>query len=64
VGAAALLVEVDDVGGLAEALVAATTDAGVRDRLVAAGRAREATYTWARTATGLAELWRRAAATA
>ncbi|MGE3833992.1 MAG: glycosyltransferase family 4 protein [Acidimicrobiia bacterium] len=64
VGDAALLVEVDDVGGLAEALVAATTDAGVRDRLVAAGRAREATYTWARTATGLAELWRRAAATA
>jgi glycosyltransferase involved in cell wall biosynthesis len=62
VGDAALLVEVDDVGGLADALVAATSDDGVRRRLVDAGRAREATFTWARTAEGLARLWRDVAA--
>jgi glycosyltransferase involved in cell wall biosynthesis len=62
VGDAALLVEVDDVAGLADALRTAVDDETERDRLVAAGRAREATFTWHRTATGLAELWRRAAA--
>lgn len=61
VGDAALLVDVDDVAALAEALRTALSDEAVRDQLVTAGRAREATYTWVRTASGLADLWRRAA---
>jgi glycosyltransferase involved in cell wall biosynthesis len=60
VGDAALLVDVDDAGGLAAALVTAVSDTAERNRLITAGLAREATFTWARTATGLAELWRRA----
>lgn len=61
VGDAALLVDVGDAAGMAEALRAATADERERARLVAAGRHREATFTWARTAAGLAQLWRRAA---
>ncbi|HEY2332266.1 MAG TPA: glycosyltransferase family 1 protein [Acidimicrobiales bacterium] len=61
VGDAALLVEVDDVDALADALRTASSDEAERTRLVEAGRNREATFTWARTATGLAALWREAA---
>ncbi len=61
VGDAGLLVEVDDVAGLATALRTATADDAARARLVEAGRRQEATFTWARTATGLAAVWREAA---
>jgi glycosyltransferase involved in cell wall biosynthesis len=62
VGDAALLVAVDDVRELADALVAAVADPTERARLIAAGTARQAIFTWERTASGLVELWRRAAA--
>ena len=50
VGDAALLVDPDDAGAFAEALLAAASDEGVRSRLVAAGRRRAASFTWSRTA--------------
>lgn len=48
----------DDVEGLAAALGAIVEDAGLRDRLAAAGRARAAGFTWARTAEGVAGVMR------
>lgn len=59
-GAAAVLVPVADDGALAGALASVLTDEGRRSHLVAAGRARAAHFTWARTAAGMADLWRRA----
>ena len=59
---AAQLVPVGDDQALAAALVTVATDEARRSALVAAGHARAAHFTWDRTASGLAELWRRAVA--
>jgi glycosyltransferase involved in cell wall biosynthesis len=61
-GDAARLVPVGDVDALAGALERVVVDADERRRLVAAGSARVAGYTWARAGDGLAELYRRVAA--
>src|SRR5258705_330556 len=61
VGDAALVVDVDGVHGLADALTAAHDDDSAHASLVEAGRARAASFTWERTARGPAELWRSAA---
>lgn len=52
-GDAALLVDPDDRAAFARALVEAAHDDATRARLIAAGRARAATFTWERTATGI-----------
>jgi glycosyltransferase involved in cell wall biosynthesis len=62
VGDAALVVPVGDVDAMAGALRTAWDDEAARQRLIAAGRERAALFTWERTAAGLADLWRRAAA--
>lgn len=59
-GDGAVLVPVGDDAALAAALSSVLTDEGRRAHLVTAGRARAARYTWARTAAGMADLWRRA----
>jgi glycosyltransferase involved in cell wall biosynthesis len=59
VGDAALLVEPDDVDAIAAALVTLVGDEVVRRRLVDAGVARAAAYTWERAAAGLTEVYRR-----
>jgi len=61
-GDAALLVPVGDDDALSAALSALLADGPRRAEHVAAGRARAATFTWARTATGMADLWQRAVA--
>jgi glycosyltransferase involved in cell wall biosynthesis len=61
-GDAALLVPVGDAGALADALDAALSGNGLRDRLVAAGREQAARYSWERSAAGLVDLYRRAVA--
>jgi glycosyltransferase involved in cell wall biosynthesis len=58
---AALLVDPDDAAALAGALAAAIADTAVRDRLVAAGRARLSAFSWARSADAFAALYRDAA---
>lgn len=58
---AALLVPADDDEALAEALRQVLTDAALAADLRARGPVRAAAFTWARTAAGLAALWRRAA---
>jgi alpha-1,3-rhamnosyl/mannosyltransferase len=62
VGDAALLVAPDDHDALVEGLQRLLTDEPRRAELVAAGAARVRSYDWARTATGLVDLYRRAAA--
>lgn len=57
-GDAALLVPPGDVPALAAALRTAIGDDAERTRLVAAGRARAATFTWEAHAKGMARLWR------
>ncbi len=59
-GDAAELVAPGDLDALADALDRVFTDDDHRAELVAAGQARAATFTWTRTALGLADLWRRA----
>jgi GT2 family glycosyltransferase/glycosyltransferase involved in cell wall biosynthesis len=49
-GDAALLIDPDDGEALADALVRATTDAGERERLIAAGLERAALFSWDRSA--------------
>jgi alpha-1,3-rhamnosyl/mannosyltransferase len=58
VGDAALLVPPDDVDGWARAMQALLDDAGLRERLVAAGRARVAGFSWERTAEATAAVYR------
>ena len=58
VGDAAVLVPPGDVTALAGALGALLADPPHRARLAAQGPARAATFTWARTIEGLADLWR------
>jgi glycosyltransferase involved in cell wall biosynthesis len=60
-GDAALLVDPNDVGAIAEGLVRLFGDAGLRERLVAAGRERLATFSWERAAGATAEVLRGAA---
>jgi glycosyltransferase involved in cell wall biosynthesis len=62
VGDAALLVPVDDADALASALRTAIEDDDVRRRLVAAGTARIAAFSWTEHARGMARLWRDVAA--
>lgn len=59
VGDAAALVPVGDTDAFAAALRRVLTDTAERDRLVAAGRARAAGYTWAAAGAALADLYDR-----
>lgn len=61
VGDAAQLVPASDPAKLAAAIASVTTSAEQRADLVARGRARAATFSWARTVDGLESLWARAA---
>jgi glycosyltransferase involved in cell wall biosynthesis len=61
-GDAALLVPVGDAEALAEGLAAVLDDHGLRQRLAVAGTDQVARYSWERCATGLVDLYRRAAA--
>lgn len=61
-GAAGLLSDADDASALASNLAMATFDSAVRTRLVAAGTAQLATFSWQRCAADLAALYRRLAA--
>jgi glycosyltransferase involved in cell wall biosynthesis len=63
-GDAALLVPVGDDAALADALAAVLEDGALRQRLVDAGRARAAGYSWERCAAGLVGLYQKAAAAA
>jgi glycosyltransferase involved in cell wall biosynthesis len=60
VGDAALVVPVGDDDALAAGLVRIVSDAGARADLVARGRRRAASFSWARTAAGLVDLYRAA----
>ncbi len=60
-GHAAELAAVGDDDALADALGRVVSDDVLRTRLITAGRARAATFTWERTAAGMVELWRRLA---
>ena len=55
-GDAALLVDPDDIDAIAEGLVRLFGDPDLRERLVAAGRERLATFSWERTAGATAEV--------
>lgn len=59
-GDAAVLVDPGDVGAIAEALAAALTDDGLRADLVARGRRRAATFSWAATARATLDAYREA----
>ncbi len=58
-GDAAVLVDPDDDAALCRTLEQVLTDGALRDRLVAAGRARAATFTWARCAEETVAAYRR-----
>lgn len=58
-GDAAILVEPRDPGALAAAITTVTTDPGVRDRLIAAGRDRAARFGWSEAGAALAAAYRR-----
>lgn len=60
-GDAALLVDPNDVDAIREGLGRLFEDAGLRERLVAAGRERLATFSWRRAAESTAEVLRWAA---
>jgi glycosyltransferase involved in cell wall biosynthesis len=57
VGDAAVLVAADDVDAMAEGVVRLLGDDAHRAMLQDRGRSQAATFTWARTAAGLAALW-------
>ncbi len=59
VGDAGILVDPENAAALAAAIHRVLTDAGLRDRLRARGRARAATFTWDRTAAIYLEAFRR-----
>ena len=56
-GDVALLASIGDARAFAEALASVCTDASVRDRLITAGRARAATFTWDAVAHRTAEVY-------
>ena len=58
-GDAALLVDPDDEAAFARALEEVLTRQELRERLIAAGRARAAMFTWARTAESTVDVYRR-----
>lgn len=60
-GAAALLVPPDDHNGFAHAMNALLSEQELREKMVAAGKARAATYTWERTARQTLEAYKAAA---
>jgi glycosyltransferase involved in cell wall biosynthesis len=60
-GDGALMVDVGDHDGLAEALEHALEDEATRRRLQSAGQTRAATYTWERCGAGLEDLYRQVA---
>jgi glycosyltransferase involved in cell wall biosynthesis len=60
-GDAALLVDPDEIDAIAEGLVRLFGDPDLRERLVAAGRERLATFSWERTAGATAEVLQAAA---
>jgi glycosyltransferase involved in cell wall biosynthesis len=60
VGDAGLLLEPDDVAAWAQAMARAWTDTAWRDALAARGRARAASFTWARTAESTLAVYRSA----
>lgn len=57
-GDAAVLVAPDDDEALADGIGRVVVDHGLRAQLRTAGRSRAASFSWDRTASGLAELWR------
>jgi glycosyltransferase involved in cell wall biosynthesis len=59
-GDAGILLDPDDVSAWATAIVSVLTDVTLRERLQAAGKARAATFTWARTARATMDVYRRA----
>jgi glycosyltransferase involved in cell wall biosynthesis len=59
-GDAALLVEPEDVGGLADAIARVLGDRSLRDDLVEAGRRRAAGFSWAATARATLDAYRAA----
>ena len=61
VGDAGLLVEPGDAEGLADAMASAAFDDDLRARLIPAGRAQAAKFTWERAAAATLELYRRVA---
>jgi glycosyltransferase involved in cell wall biosynthesis len=61
VGDAGLLVAPDDVAGWTDAVRGVLLDQALRQRLQSSGRARAATFTWARTAAITAQVYRRVA---
>jgi glycosyltransferase involved in cell wall biosynthesis len=61
-GDGALLVDPGDVDAIAEGLTRVLDDPALAERLVRAGRKQAAGYSWRRSAEGLTDLYRRAAA--
>ena len=61
-GAAGRLVDPDDAGALAEALIALIGNADERRRMTQAGRSQAAKFRWRDTASGVREAWSRAVA--
>ena len=61
IGDAGLLVDPADAGAMSRALIDALGNAATRERLIAAGRARAALYSWATSADRLIEAYRSAA---
>ena len=59
-GGGAVLTPAGDAPALADALAAALSDEGLRARLVAAGHAQVARYSWDRCAAGMVDLYARA----
>lgn len=60
-GEAGILLDPDDTGGWADAIVAVVTDDDRRARMREAGRTRAAAFTWARTARATFDVYRSAA---
>ena len=61
VGDAGVVIDPDDVAGLADAIEALLADGGERARRAEMGRRRAAEFTWERTARGLVDVYREAA---